>query len=139
MNTHGIMVNMKIRICLILMMLTAVCNAGEFKILGRDYGLSDVVEKPISVGLSSWSDKELGTVPALYASLSMMSYSDNIRFETGIVGTMGSRTVDVAILTGLSTPVGDNMVAGVWLAPFWNLYKPKYSDDAWGIMVGYRF
>lgn len=114
-----------------------VFGDSEIRMIGKDYSITDVIVRPVSVGISSWTDDKYGTVPAGFASMCCFSLDNKIRLELGIAFTIQDK-LDIAPLTGLSTPI-DNFIVGVWYAPFWNLYSPKSSDDPWGVMVGYRF
>lgn len=123
---------------LAVVLLCCVCTASaEIKTLGLDYDVSDVVSRPISIGITSMHFKERDTVGA-FGSICCMTMDDKLRLELGGIFSVSDR-LDVHILTGLSTPVLDDYVVGVWYASFWNLYHPATSDDPWGIMVGYRF
>lgn len=113
----------------------------DLMIIGRDFNLFESVSvKPVSIGVTSWTDREHGTDPAMYVSGAMLSYKDIIRFECGGTATLhnGERWVDIAMITGISTLIADKVVVGAWFAPFWNTYGPR-PDDPWGIMIGYAF
>ena len=110
-------------------------------LIGRDYNLwEDVSNHPVDCGINSWYNKELGSMPAIYASAAMLSYKDIIRFEAGGTTTWNHNTgyPEIAFLTGISTLIEDRIVIGIWMAPFWNLH-PIYNDDPWGIMIGYAW
>ena len=117
--------------------LIAGTASAEIRTLGLDYDVTDVVAKPLSVGVTSLhykSDNNIG----VFGSISCMTVDDILRLELGGIFAV-SDGLDVHILTGLSTPVLDEFTVGVWYASFWNTYHPATSDDPWGIMVGYRF
>jgi len=127
----------------VLLALTLVCGAGEkrdFMLIGRDYNLWDdmVSVHPISAGLNSWTDKEYGTVPALFGSIALFSYKDIVRLECGgtITWHKNNNQPDIAMLSGISTLIKERIVLGIWMSPFWNLYE-KNPDDPWGVMIGY--
>ena len=105
-------------------------------IIGRDYTFTDVIVRPVSVGVSSWTDKD-GTRPSIFTSFCCMSFENDLRFELGVAFSMDDK-LEVVPLTGISTPIADDFIIGAWYAPFWNLYSSS-SDDPLGIMLGYRF
>ena len=128
---------------------------GDIKILFLDYGLSGNYYKyggkygdnyygdnttPLSIGLISWSNKDIPRQAGMYLSLAFFTYNDFVRFEVGGVGTWSKRldAVYIAPLTGISVLLHKHIVAGVWYAPFYNL-NGKNSDDPWGFMLGYSF
>lgn len=140
----------KILLICLLSMFALTCMASEtknkakvsrdWKIIGRDYNIfDDPSMRPFSFGLTSWTDKEHGTDPALYGSVALLSYKEMVRFECGGAATFhkGEKWADIAMVTGLSTLIADRIVLGVWYSPFWNLYDKKHSDDPWGVMIGY--
>ena len=136
----------------LLLLSMCVCGAErksprDLMIIGRDYNLwEDISARPVSVGLNSWYTVETGVLPAIYASAAVISYKDIVRLELGGSATWnshrringGSGSIDMALLTGVSTLIADRIVVGIWFAPFWNLYGSK-PDDAFGGMIGYAF
>jgi len=114
----------------------------DFKIVGRDYNFWDdiISVHPVSIGVASWTDENLGNRPALYASGAMFTYKDVVRLEFGGVVTWDNNRgwADIAMLTGVSTLINDHIIFGIWLSPFWNLYGDN-PDDPWGVMLGYAF
>jgi len=113
----------------------------ELMILGRDYNLwEDVSNHPLSLGLGTWRNDELGNKLMCYGSAAFITYKDIVRLEAGACGTWNNidGNVQVEMLTGVSTLINDHVVFGVWMAPFWGLDK-RFPDDPWGIMLGYAF
>ena len=123
----------------VICLLCCVSNAEEvsFKTIGVHYSLTDVVIKPVSIGIVSWTCDEYNTVPGVFGSICCLSHK-NIRLELGAAFTIQDR-FDVVPLTGVSFPISESIIVGAWYAPFWNLYSPNSSDDPFGMMVGYRF
>lgn len=126
---------------LLALILAGSVSAGEerLRLLWRDYKLTDVDTRPISMGAVLWENKELPDHVGVYASIAGLSYKD-WRLEGGGMATWNEvkDRVEIAMLTGISVRLWDKLVVGAWYAPFWNLYGPR-PDDPWGIMVGYAF
>jgi hypothetical protein len=113
----------------------------DLMIIGRDYNpWEDVSNHPVSLGLGTWRNDELGNKLMGYGSAAFLTYKDVIRIEAGVCGTwdQNSGWVEIAMLTGVSTLINDHIVFGVWMSPFWGLDK-RFPDDPWGIMMGYAF
>ena len=113
----------------------------DLMLIGRDYNLwEDVSAHPLSVGVNSWYNKELGSMPAVYGSIALLSYKDVVRLECGGTATWNHHTgwAEIDMLTGFSTLLNERIVVGIWLAPFWKLYTP-WNDNPWGVMVGYAW
>jgi hypothetical protein len=124
---------MKKVILIAFIMMLASFAMGEVKTFLIDYRYFDSEIRPISLGITSFSDRDKDTA-AIYGSVCMFNYK-SIRFE---IGSGISFEGDVAFITGFSYPI-KSMVLGAWYAPFWGLDIDGNSDDPWGIMVGYRF
>lgn len=121
------------RLIWILLVVLAVSPVFAVEIATIDYKLTDVVVKPISYGVCSWTDDE-GTRAAPYISVCCMTHWD-IRLEMGMAFAYIDK-VEVRALTGLSYAVSENYLVGAWYSPFWG-YDDR--DDPWGVMVGRRF
>lgn len=122
----------------ILIILCLVCNTVTADMIGLDYPITDEIIKPVSVGITTWSCDKYGTTIGGFASISCMSFYEKVRLELGAAFKTQDKLKYVPF-TGLSVPITDEFILGVWYAPFWNLYQPKTSDDPSGIMIGYRF
>jgi len=139
----------KYLIMLVLLCTILSCQASErsLKMMYYDYSVLDLSIHPLSVGITSWTDKRYNnTVPALYGSVTMLSYRDIVRLEIGGCATWDKNrvinndhgSVAISMITGISTLINEKYVVGIWMSPFWNLYGSRPSDP-YGIMIGYAF
>ena len=126
----------------LLMLVACSCWADDrrLRVLFRDYKLMDEDVRPLSAGLMLWENKELPNHVGPYASVGLFSYN-NWRFEVGGLAVWNEKVereyaVEISMLTGISHRFENNIVVGVWYAPFWNTYG-RNPDDPWGIMIGY--
>lgn len=113
----------------------------DVMIIGRDYNpWEDISNHPLSLGIGSWRNEELGNKLMGYGSMAFLTYKDVIRLEAGVCGTYNNikNRLEIEMLTGVSTLINDHIIFGVWMALFWGLDK-RFPDDPWGIMVGYAF
>ena len=106
-------------------------EAGQVKILGRDYGLGSDTGF-LSVGVASWSDRD-GTAVAGYGNANMVMAFDE-RFNLGF--GLACDGDDVRWITTATTHWFRHLELGVWWAPF---YGYKGNDDPYGVVAGYVF
>lgn len=127
---------MKTKTILLALLLFSVTASADVLFLGanRD-GVSDVIKNPLSIGVLTWSDDNKNT-GGVFGSICPMAYDDRIRLELGVAFNTADG-FEVHPLTGLTAPIGEHFIAGVWYGAFWNLYPG--SDDPYGLMLGYRF
>ena len=130
--------------CLIL---NSFASERSLKMMYYDYSMGDLSIHPLSIGITSWTDKRYNnTMSALYGSVAMLSYKDIVRLEVGGCATWDKNRVinnnngsmTIAMITGISTLINEKYVVGIWMSPFWNLYGSRPSDP-YGIMFGYAF
>lgn len=117
----------------IILFLCLLVNFSFADVVILDYPITDEIIQPVSIGIITWSDNNDNTFGG-YGSICCLSYNNKLRFELGMAFTTNNK-LDIAPLTGISTPIGDTFVVGAWCAPFWNLF----SDDPYGLLLGYRF
>ena len=146
MNIRKIIEAIAVGLIFLSLSLNAYAEPNNLKLICRDYNPLDSLTSvhPLTIGITSWTSKGLGTLPALYGSMAILSYKDVVRLECG-----GAITWDryrfpdrgeptISLITGFSTLIKEKYVVGVWMAPPWNLYGSR-PDDAYGLMVGYAF
>jgi hypothetical protein len=126
-------------LCLCLVGLAAVAEEPLFKVVGMDYPMNGTEqERPLSLGVCSWTDKENDFSVGAYFDFAFISVlKDHLRLGTGFVfAPTVDRRVDMRLETSLTVRF-DWLTVGVYYAPFWGLVEN--IDNPYGFLVGYSF
>ena len=128
---------MKKTLCLsVLIMLVSVISsyaADSYKLLFKDYSIYSNYERPLAVGVCSWTSEDDPLAAGGYFDLAFISlFDDYFRLGAGMI--VAPNTSDKLRLETSITTRFDWLEIGVYYCPFWGL--TRYSDP-YGVMIGY--
>lgn len=132
--------------CIVIALLCAGLAAGQetnhtYRLMFRDYSISDQQLRPMSAGICTSTDSEHTCRVGGYFDVALISmYEDRLRMGAGVTFVNGDEhPVDIRLITSVSTRVYEGLHLGAYYAPFWGLARSYHDDPPYGIMIGYSF